>query len=347
MGLATLRTQRISRWRWGGLGLFALMGFVGLAAICMGTVNISATEVLQILWQSIFQIFGAEGSEIITTNEIIVLELRGPRVLMAMLVGMALAVAGATFQSMLRNPLADPYLLGISSGAACGAVIALMLGWPFLPLAAFVGALLSATVVVMIAHRSGSMHPHTLVLAGVVVNAFLASVIAVLIAFSSADATRGIVFWLMGNVSTQRLTILSMIGICVLGSVTLLFWKARNLDLLAQGESVAKQLGLEVEGYKWFLLVVTSLLTGIAVAYNGLIGFVGLIVPHLARFLFGADNRLLIPVAALLGAIVMVVADTLARTIIAPSELPVGAITALTGGPFFLLLLRRARHRFT
>ena len=347
MGLGTLRAQRISRWKWGALGLFSLMGCVALVAMCMGTVNISFFEVMQVLWQAILQIFEAKGVETISTTEIIVLELRGPRVLMAMLVGMALAVAGATFQSMLRNPLADPYLLGISSGAACGAVIALMLGWSFLPLASSVGALLSAIVVVMIACRSGSIHPHTLVLAGVVINAFLASVIAVLIAFSSADTTRGIVFWLMGNVSTQRFSILGMIAICVLGSISLLFWKARNLDLLAQGESVAKQLGLEIEGYKWFLLVVTSLLTGIAVAYNGLIGFVGLIVPHIGRFLFGADNRFLIPIAALIGAIVMVVADTVARTIIAPSELPVGAITALAGGPFFLLLLRRARNRFT
>ncbi len=347
MGLGTLRAQRISRWKWGALGLFSLMGCVALVAMCMGTVNISLFEVMQVLWQAILQIFEAEGVETISTTEIIVLELRGPRVLMAMLVGMALAVAGATFQSMLRNPLADPYLLGISSGAACGAVIALMLGWSFLPLASSVGALLSATVVVMIAYRSGSIHPHTLVLAGVVINAFLASVIAVLIALSSADTTRGIVFWLMGNVSTQSFSILGMIAMCVLGSISLLFWKARNLDLLAQGESVAKQLGLEIEGYKWFLLVVTSLLTGIAVAYNGLIGFVGLIVPHIGRFLFGADNRFLIPIAALIGAIVMVVADAVARTIIAPSELPVGAITALAGGPFFLLLLRRARNRFT
>ncbi len=347
MGLDTLHAHRISKWRWGIFGLLSLMGFVGLVAMCMGTVHISVSEVMQILWRGILQVVGVESIETIRTHEIIVLELRGPRVLMAMFVGMALAVAGATFQSMLRNPLADPYLLGISSGAACGAVIALMLGWSFLPLAASVGALLSATVVVIISHRSGRMHPHTLVLAGVVVNAFLASVIAVLIAFSSADATRGIIFWLMGNVSTQSITVLSMIAMCVLGSIALLFWKARNLDLLAQGESVAKQLGLEVEGYKWFLLVVTSLLTGVVVAYNGLIGFVGLIVPHIGRFLFGSDNRFLIPIAALLGAIVMVVADTLARTIIAPSELPVGAITALAGGPFFLLLLRRARHSFT
>lgn len=329
------------------IGLLCLMGLVALGAMCMGTVRVSVIEVIHILWQAILQSLWVEGIETMSTNEIVVLELRGPRVLMAMLVGMALAVTGATFQSMLRNPLADPYLLGIASGAACGAVIALMLGWPLLPLAAFAGALLSAAIVVSIAHRSGSMHPHTLVLAGVVVNAFLASVIAVLIVFSSADATRGIVFWLMGNVSTQRLAILSMIAICVIGSMALLFWKARNLDLLAQGESVAKQLGLEVEGYKWFLLVITSLLIGIAVAYNGLIGFVGLIVPHIGRFLFGADNRFLIPVAALIGAIVMTVADTIARTIIAPSELPVGAITALAGGPFFLLLLRRARHSFT
>tara|TARA_B100000315_G_C14589843_1_gene595146 strand:- start:823 stop:1776 length:954 start_codon:yes stop_codon:yes gene_type:complete len=316
-------------------------------AMCMGTVRISVGEVIEILWQEIVTSLWVNDVEAINTNKIIILELRGPRVLMAMLVGMALAVAGASFQSMLRNPLADPYLLGIASGAACGAVIALMLGWPFLPLAAFVGALLSAVIVVSIAHRSGNMHPHTLVLAGVVVNAFLASIIAVLIAFSSADATQGIVFWLMGNVSTQKLAILSTITICVLGSITLLFWKARNLDLLAQGEPVAKQLGLEVESYKWFLLAITSLLTGIAVAYNGLIGFVGLIVPHIGRFLFGSDNRFLIPVTALLGAIVMIVADTAARTIIAPSELPVGAITALAGGPFFLLLLRRARHSFT
>ena len=282
-----------------------------------------------------------------TSNEIIVLELRGPRVLMALLVGMALAVAGATFQSMLRNPLADPYLLGVASGAACGAIIAIMAGWPLLPLAAFLGALLSAAVVIAIAHRSGTMHPHTVVLAGVVVNAFLASVIAVLIVFSSADATRGIVFWLMGAVTTQTYGTLIIIGACVLGSLTLLFWKARNLDLLAQGDPAARQLGLDVERYQWFLMVLTTLLTGVAVAYNGLIGFVGLIVPHIGRFLFGADNRVLIPVAALLGAIVLVTADALARTVIAPSELPVGAVTALAGGPFFFMLLRKARHRFT
>ena len=328
-------------------GLLGLLGCVALAAMCMGTVSTSFSAVMQILWQGLLGGHSGGAEQSLNTHEIIVLELRGPRVLMAMLVGMALATAGATFQSMLRNPLADPYLLGISSGAACGAVIALILGWPFLPLVAFVGALLSAAVVVMIAHRNGSMHPHTLVLAGVVVNAFLASVIAVLITFSSAEATRGIVFWLMGNVSTQRLEVLGIIGACVCGSIGLLFWKSRDLDLLAQGEPVAKQLGLEVEGYKWFLLIVTSLLTGIAVAYNGLIGFVGLIVPHIGRFLFGSDNRLLLPVAALIGGIVMVVADTLARTIIAPSELPVGAITALAGGPFFLILLKRARHSFT
>ena len=183
---------------------------------------------MQILWQALLDGMVGGGSDAPRTHEIIILELRGPRVCMAILVGMALAVAGATFQSMLRNPLAEPYLLGISSGGACGAVIALMSGWSLVPLAAFAGALLSATVVVMIAHRSGSMHPHTLVLAGVVVNAFLASLIAVLITFSSADATRGIVFWLMGSVSIQGAETLSLIGIAILGSIALLFWKARN-----------------------------------------------------------------------------------------------------------------------
>ena len=273
--------QRISTWRWGVFGLLCLMGLVALAAVCIGTVRIPATVVMQILWQALLDGMVGGGSDAPRTHEIIILALRGPRVCMAILVGMALAVAGATFQSMLRNPLAEPYLLGISSGGACGAVIALMSGWSLVPLAAFAGALLSATVVVMIAHRSGSMHPHTLVLAGVVVNAFLASLIAVLITFSSADTTRGIVFWLMGSVSIQGAETLSLIGIAVLGSIALLFWKARNLDLLAQGESVAKQLGLEVERHMWFLMVVTSLLTGIAVAYNGLIGFIGLIIPHI------------------------------------------------------------------
>ena len=347
MGVGMQHAQRISTWRWGVFGLLCLMGLVALAAVCIGTVRIPATAVMQILWQALLDGMVGGGSDAPRTHEIIILALRGPRVCMAILVGMALAVAGATFQSMLRNPLAEPYLLGISSGGACGAVIALMLGWSLVPLAAFAGALLSATVVVMIAHRSGSMHPHTLVLAGVVVNAFLASLIAVLITFSSADTTRGIVFWLMGSVSIQGAETLSLIGIAVLGSIGLLFWKARNLDLLAQGESVAKQLGLEVERHMWFLMVVTSLLTGIAVAYNGLIGFIGLIIPHIGRFLFGSDNRLLIPVAAVIGAVVMVVADTLARIVIAPSELPVGAVTALAGGPFFLLLLKRARHSFT
>ena len=329
------------------LGLIGVTLCVALAAMCVGAVNIPFFEVMRILSQAVLDGTFSTGARQPTSNEIIVLELRGPRVLMALLVGMALAVAGATFQSMLRNPLADPYLLGVASGAACGAVIAMMAGWPLLPLAAFLGALLSAAVVIAIAHRSGTMHPHTVVLAGVVVNAFLASVIAVLIVFSSADATRGIVFWLMGAVTTQAYGTLILIGGGVLGSLALLFWKARNLDLLAQGDPVARQLGLDVERYQWFLMILTTLLTSVAVAYNGLIGFVGLIVPHIGRFLFGADNRVLIPVAALLGAIVLVTADALARTVIAPSELPVGAVTALAGGPFFFMLLRKARHRFT
>ena len=342
-----LHTAHHTRWKWGLLACFCLTSLASLTALCIGTVSISPATALHALYQSLSNALMNKEPSALTTNEIILFELRAPRVLMAILIGASLAIVGTIFQSMLRNPLADPYLLGISSGAACGAVVALMLDWPAIPFSAFAGALLSAILVVLIAHRTGNMHTHTLLLAGVVVNAFLASIIAILITFSSAHSTQGIVFWLMGNISTQNITTLMIIGSLILISMSLLFWKSRSLDLLAQGEPIAKQLGLEVEHHKWFLLLLTSLLTGVAVAYNGLIGFVGLIVPHIGRFLIGSDNRLLIPISALLGATVMVIADTLARTIIAPAELPVGAITALAGAPFFLILLKRARHTFT
>lgn len=349
MGLgfvATVQSKRISRWRMGMLVLVVLMGATALTAVCVGTVPISLSEVMQIIWNLTQGNLQADNAGSLDTKTIVLLELRIPRLLMAMLIGMALAVSGATCQSMLRNPLADPYLLGISSGAAFGAVTALVFGWAPVPFAAFLGAFMSTAVVVVLASHQGNLHPHTLILAGVIVNAFLSALITLILTFSSAEEIQGVIFWLMGNVSTERMETLGIIAICMGTGVALIFWKARNLDLLAQGEPVAKQLGMDVERYKWFLMAITSFLTAMAVAYNGLIGFVGLIVPHLGRFLFGADNRLLIPASAMLGAIVMVGADTLARSVIAPSELPVGAVTALVGGPFFLILLRQARHRF-
>jgi iron complex transport system permease protein len=281
----------------------------------------------------------------------IVLRVRLPRAVLAALVGASLASAGALFQALLRNPLADPYVLGVSGGAALGGIVvltaggALGLGYAAVPPASFAGAVATLLLLFAVAGGRGRLSPTTLLLTGVVFNAFASAAIVFLA--SGAGLTQGasLFLWLIGNLSEARFEVAGWVaGFLALGLAAALPF-ARALNLLALGEEPAAQLGVPVEPVRRLLLVATSLMVGAAVSVSGLIGFVGLIIPHLLRLSVGPDHRLLLPASALGGAAFLVVCDTAARTVLGGRELPVGAITALAGGPLFVFLLRRASLR--
>jgi iron complex transport system permease protein len=274
----------------------------------------------------------------------IVLELRLPRVLLAALVGAALSVAGAGFQALLRNPLADPYVLGISSGAALGAILSLLAGPPGTLLtggAAFLGALATVAGVYLLGQRHGHLDTPTLLLAGVITASFLSAIIMFLMTTLPGRELRGLAFWLMGDLSSPLPLSLRWLYVAVLLTMAALYTTAADLNLLLTGEQEAEHLGVNVRRVKLVVYLCASLLTALAVSVSGAIGYVGLLVPHAIRLLFGSDYRLLLPASALGGATAIVFADTLARTVAAPTELPVGAMTAVVGAPLFIYLLRR------
>lgn len=277
----------------------------------------------------------------------IVRRLRLPRSLLAALVGAALATSGAVFQALLRNPLAEPYILGVSGGAAVGAVGALVLGWSAtaawaLPLAAFVGALSAIVLVLGIAAGVGrALDTRVLLLAGVVVGAFFNALILLALVTADAESFRSALFWMLGSFSGASWRGTELAALYLLPALLVLISLARPLNLLAVGEETAAYLGVRVERTKRVAYGVGSLVVAAAVAASGVIGFVGLVVPHTVRLLWGSDHRLLLPASALLGAAFLVLADAFARTLLAPTELPVGAVTALVGVPFFVWLLRR------
>jgi iron complex transport system permease protein len=274
----------------------------------------------------------------------ILFDIRLPRILLGAAVGGSLAVAGASYQSLLRNPLAEPYLLGISNGAAVGTMIALVflgtLEWSR-PLLAFSGALAATFVVYRLAQGRTGATPERLILAGVIVTTFLSSAIVFVTTLMDATRIRSFTFWLLGDLSGSTSKLLWLTLVVAVAGVIVLAAYARSLNLLMLGERDAFDLGVEVSRVRLVVFIVASLLVGSAVASSGSVGYVGLVVPHLVRLSLGSDNRITVPAAAICGAIFVVVADTIARTVIAPRELPVGAITALIGAPLFVYLLRR------
>lgn len=288
--------------------------------------------------------FGRSSCGLTGDQSAILFDIRLPRILLGAAVGGSLAVAGASYQSLLRNPLAEPYLLGISNGAAVGTMIALVFmgahEWSR-PLLAFSGALVATLVVYRLAQGRTGASPERLILAGVIVTTFLSSAIVFITTLLDATRIRSFTFWLLGDLSgtTAKLLWLALF-IAVAGTVVLAV-HARSLNLLMLGERDAFDLGVEVKRVRLVVFIVASLLVGSSVASSGSVGYVGLVVPHLVRLSLGSDNRITVPAAAICGAIFVVVADTIARTIIAPRELPVGAITALIGAPLFVYLLRR------
>jgi len=281
---------------------------------------------------------------------VILLKVRLPRILLGCIVGGALAVAGVVLQALLRNPLADPYVLGVSSGSALGAIIAILLGLninigllPSIPLFGFAGGLLTILFVYHISKIHRKISVQTMLLVGVVTGAILAAIIMFITSIAGPDKVQGIIFWLMGSLSSQEYPMLLIVSFYILTGILILLYHARALNLLVLGEESALQLGLEVEHTKKIAFIGASLITGAAVSVSGLIGFVGILIPHLVRMIIGSDHGLLLPVAALSGSIYLVLADTLARTLLSPTEIPVGVITAICGGPFFIYLLKRKK----
>jgi iron complex transport system permease protein len=281
------------------------------------------------------------------TTVAIVQRIRGPRTVLAALVGGSLAASGAAFQALLRNPLAEPYILGVAGGAAVGAVSAVALGG-FLAaaapvaVAAFAGAIAAVLLVFRIASAAGrALDTRILLLAGVVAGSFFNAVVLLFLTFADADSFRSALFWMMGSFAGATWRGDAVMAIGAAPALLVLFALARPLNLLAVGEDTAAYLGTPVERTKMLAYGVASLLTAAAVAASGVIGFVGLVVPHAVRMMWGSDHRFLLPASVLLGASFLVLADALARTAAAPTELPVGVVTAFVGVPFFVWLLRR------
>jgi iron complex transport system permease protein len=296
------------------------------------------------LASSLCALAGKTNCGLSSEQQAILFDIRLPRILLAGAVGMSLATAGAGYQALLRNPLAEPYLLGVSNGAAVGTMTALVFfgahEWSR-PVMAFAGALLATFVVYRLARGRTGTTPERLILAGVIVTTFLSSAIVFITTLMDATRIRSFTFWLLGDLSgtTTSMLIVAMVAAGV--GVGFLIANARSLNLMMLGERDAFDLGVEVRRVRLTVFVAASLLVGASVASSGSVGYVGLVVPHLVRLSFGSDNRVVIAASALAGAAFVIVADTLARTIIAPRELPVGAITALIGAPLFIFLLKR------
>ncbi|MFC2066917.1 FecCD family ABC transporter permease [Chloroflexota bacterium] len=338
-------------WRnriYGILGLAVLLTAVVVLATAFGSVKIPLHTTGRILLSQLpfIDIMATWPNSIGT----IILEIRLPRVILAGLVGAALATAGATYQGLFRNPLADPYLIGVAQGAALGAVIGFLLpttshsiGFGIVPLLAFVGALVSTAIVYSLARVGRTMPVTTLILAGVALGALWGSIVSYLI-ISSGEKMHGIIFWLMGSFSlSQWVEVKIVLPYVAVGVIVILLY-ARLLNVMQLDEEQAQQLGINVERLKLVLLAAATMITAASVSFVGTIGFVGIITPHAVRLVWGPDHRFLLPLSVLSGAIFMIIADLIARTILAPTEIPIGVITAVCGAPFFLYLLRRRKR---
>lgn len=363
------------------LSLIITLLVLSVGSVAMGAVQIGWREVVTIIWQEIvtivfvplINISSAEdvsavnrwqevatiifeflmdislADDVSVVNRSILLQIRLPRIFLAAVVGASLAVAGVIFQGLFRNPMADPYVIGVSSGAALGAVIAMLtgaglsfLGFGAVPLFAFTGGLVTILLVYSMARVGGSIPVMNLLLAGIVIGAFLSALVSLLTYFAGEQLHR-IIFWLMGGFSgASWLRVKAMIPYVFIGYGSVYLF-SKELNVLLLGEETAQHLGVEVEKVKKILLAGASLLVAAAVSTGGIIGFIGLMVPHFVRLVAGPDHRFLLPASALLGAVALVAADTLARTVIAPSELPVGIITALIGAPMFIYLLKKRK----
>jgi len=342
--------QPLTLWRvLARCGILAVVLFVVVVvALKFGAVQVS----LWGLGRDLLSVILHRTSAISTDYGMIVIDIRLPRILLAIFVGASLSVAGTSFQALLRNPLADPYVLGVSSGAALGAVLALIIephvALPaavaalLTPLGAFLGAAATIASVYVLGRREGRLDTSTLLLAGIITASFLSAIIIFLMTTLVSRDLHGMQFWLMGDlsISLQR-NLRWILGVTFAIAAVAIYTTAGDLNLLLSGEKEAMHLGVDVPRVRLVVYIAASILTGLAVSVSGAIGYIGLLVPHVMRWIFGSDHRVLIPTAAFGGAIALVIADTLARTVVAPAEIPVGAMTALAGAPLFIYLLRK------
>lgn len=315
-----------------------------LFASSMGYINIAVRDIIQIVSSSFF---GTELPETIASSHpYVVMDVRLPRILAAFIVGAGLAISGVLYQGILLNPLADPYTLGVSSGAAFGAAIALLANMAFmsfsLPLFAFVGAIITLIIVIRLSSFQGVISPASLILSGVIVGAILSAGIS-FIKYLADEQVSAIIFWLMGSFVARTWTDVLALGITLIPTLAIALYYARDLNIIATGSRSAASLGVETTRVRLVLLITASLMTAVCVSSTGIIGFIGLIVPHLMRLVVGPDNRKLIPVCFFAGGLLLLMADTLTRAVL-PTEIPIGILTALIGGPVFCIIFRKKQQ---
>jgi iron complex transport system permease protein len=307
--------------------LGAILILVIIFGVLKGSVNLSFSE-----------LFMQENRQI--------LHLRLVRVILAIIAGSGLSVCGIVLQAILRNPLAEPYLLGTSSGAGLAAVIALTLGLAvaYIPFAAFIGAILSTLLVYYISRERGKIGVQSLILSGIIVSIAFSAIILFLLSTSEREALHGISWWLWGNLEVFDFKLLSIVGVIVAFGIFTVYMFSQDLNAISIGEGEAVHLGINVELMKKILLFLVSLITAAIISVCGVIGFVGLVIPHMSRLIIGPNHKLLIPVSCVLSSAFMILCDSLARTIFAPSEIPIGVITAIVGAPIFIILLKKSEE---
>lgn len=331
---------------YGGVGIILLV-LTLLICLGIGSVKLPVKDIVMILVHRLPWMGDTVTPTWSPSFEQILIKVRLPRIVLGMLVGAALAVAGSGFQGVLRNPLADPYTLGVSSGSAVGASVLIFYGLQYslfgiwtLPLVAFVAGVITLWGVLTLAREGGKIPTNSLILSGVVMQSFLGAIVSFLSAMSNKTINE-IIFWTMGSLSLRGWSYTAILFPYLLIGLIFVWSRARSLNLLSLGERQAAHLGLHVERLKISVLLVSTLLTAAAVSVSGIIGFVGLVIPHMIRLIVGPDYRLIVPLSAIAGGIFMVLADMVARSLLAPTEIPLGVVTAFVGAPFFAYLLYR------
>lgn len=331
--------------------LLAVYAVLLVASTSMGSANITPHNVIIVILKSVPLIGKYIHGVVTQTQFLIVFMVRMPRIIMASLIGMGLAVVGASFQSLFKNPMADPYVLGISSGAALGAALAIVIKLPgatssfsIITIFAFIGAIATTVMIYYLAQVNGKVTTINLLLGGSAINFLMSAVISIIMVFNQQDVNQ-IVFWMMGSFNASGWKNIIIVAPVVLIGTVIIYFFYRDFNLMLIGEESAKTLGVETEKFKKIIIIISSMIISVCVAFSGVIGFVGFLVPHMVRIVFGPNNKILIPFSALGGAIFLLLADTVSRTIASPAELPVGAVTALIGAPYFIYLLIKMKKR--
>ena len=295
--------------------------------------------------QTLEIIFGAD--ELDATQQTIIWQIRFPRVLLAVLVGAALSLGGLVFQALLRNPLAEPYILGVSGGSAIGAIIGIMLGlsrFPGVSMLAFAGSLATLLLILMMTAGRSLLKKESLLLSGVMVNAFCSAIILFLISMTHDARLQNILFWLMGDLSLANMSQVGIMAAMLIPCFAIIFWLSHSMNLLLMGKELAQSMGLNIKAVTLTLFIVSSFMVSITVSYCGLLGFIGLVMPHFLRLILGSDHRVLVPACILGGGVFLTVCDLLARTLPQQGEMPPGVLTALIGAPLFIFLLMKTRR---